>query len=1159
MITPEQRQQLLNKASVVANETEDSANDANRIGTLFADIVRALGDGLSEEDLGNIILRLCAAHFLSKTSADTAAGRITFEAGINAMASSMLNNISVSGTAAFEQIQSDGPIHADGNITSDSNVEACGKAMAPRVEIGQRSNGVWTKSGEVYDEGGECTAIFDYLIIRKAAHFFKLVIDELKSQQGAVIITAANCEIDFVEVDGETHGYRVYFRAGDGSRQRVNGWEVGDGAIRQAFEAGKGVSQNWRTKYYWRRVLAVSNTPVTTKLNGDAIDDEGNEYHWIVLGNDQGQHDGTDAPAAGDHLVQLGYEPPAQNPLTGSALAARQSAIIISAYTIPDTDLVPPIVAMYRGIDNFSLAGTNGEHRKTFIHALGSKFTGDFEVVSGNTVMQIDRYVNALASDVANIATSRLKLRDEGCQMMATLPTTSYPDGRTAYTLRLYVIYEQSGSGDIIPLGQLDTKGIDAYLRYRIVYTDSAGAWSEVYLNEYEGQDQGWDGEIIHISATLDNTASGEANHYTHLKGIEVLLTEDDASAVYDSLFIPFLMETGASFVINQALGQVRSTVSRHNSSISTLEQNADYLMTHVSGAEGKISQISQTADNISMSVRGNGLAGTNLLQKPELSQANVTGTGTPWLTSTDTSATAAFVTQVGEDGGEEHIMQVDLTSITPTSGKKFDLRQSVKGVVEPLTTYVASIYVRNRGYSQEHTNLFGVMMEWVPYISVADPTGKNPAAEGWYERSNRVYVLTADTQAVSGKTYYIKVAALVEFIGSGYTGSNVTQDNDTTDGQTWARRLFKIEDQEWHRVWAVFRLSSIVPTESITLTFRAHISGNKSGSKWQIELPKLEEGAVPTAWSATSDALKRAGIDITRGKIRLDAETVEVAEDLTIGGHTRIGGFTYNLPTVINTYGQAVISVVNPFGRGDLMDDYMQGQDVSSYLNAGEVKASYRIDVLRFPECGANVVYDFDDDMDLVLPFAFTLQPAVALNPCTNYTSSPWLLSEYSYLEQMLRYPKLTALPYVGSRMMLRTDGEANGSLAIYGMKGFGKRSFTQSPYALNIYEYDPWGYYTTLWRLTDITVVADYVTREMAVNAIDSVRHKMFTYDGSMTGTYSVAGVYVANGITATISFTRYAGAHPFLLTAGMHVLLRCIAQDGNVFWAIEDCGTI
>ena len=50
MTTTEQKENLLERAHIVAIETEASANDANRIGTLFGDIINGMGDGLTEND-----------------------------------------------------------------------------------------------------------------------------------------------------------------------------------------------------------------------------------------------------------------------------------------------------------------------------------------------------------------------------------------------------------------------------------------------------------------------------------------------------------------------------------------------------------------------------------------------------------------------------------------------------------------------------------------------------------------------------------------------------------------------------------------------------------------------------------------------------------------------------------------------------------------------------------------------------------------------------------------------------------------------------------------------------------------------------------------------------------------------------------------------------
>lgn len=82
MISPEQIQSLLSAASTVANETEVAANTANRIGTLFARIINALGNGATEEDIKNIIRNFGAGLFLSKISEDTAKEVITFLKGL---------------------------------------------------------------------------------------------------------------------------------------------------------------------------------------------------------------------------------------------------------------------------------------------------------------------------------------------------------------------------------------------------------------------------------------------------------------------------------------------------------------------------------------------------------------------------------------------------------------------------------------------------------------------------------------------------------------------------------------------------------------------------------------------------------------------------------------------------------------------------------------------------------------------------------------------------------------------------------------------------------------------------------------------------------------------------------------------------------------------
>ena len=94
------------------------------------------------------------------------------------------------------------------------------------------------------------------------------------------------------------------------------------------------------------------------------------QCHGIRLSNESDKMDRVLYPQAsipepGDNLVQLGYR--------GNDDNDRRSAIIISAYKTPDTDLKSPSYAQYMGINDFNLKS----HRGSYIDARGAKFVGD--------------------------------------------------------------------------------------------------------------------------------------------------------------------------------------------------------------------------------------------------------------------------------------------------------------------------------------------------------------------------------------------------------------------------------------------------------------------------------------------------------------------------------------------------------------------------------------------------------------------------------------------------------------------------------------------------------------------------------------------------------------------------------------------------------------
>lgn len=93
----------------------------------------------------------------------------------------------------------------------------------------------------------------DYLTVTKAAHFFKLIIDEIKSVGGNIIVTPANMDVDNV-VQLPNGDYRCYARSTDDGTEIINTWEIGDQAVCQTFNVHEGVNSNVDNKYYWRLV-----------------------------------------------------------------------------------------------------------------------------------------------------------------------------------------------------------------------------------------------------------------------------------------------------------------------------------------------------------------------------------------------------------------------------------------------------------------------------------------------------------------------------------------------------------------------------------------------------------------------------------------------------------------------------------------------------------------------------------------------------------------------------------------------------------------------------------------------------------------------------------------------------------------------------------------
>ena len=111
----------------------------------------------------------------------------------------------------------------------------------------------------------------EYLNVTKQAHFFELVIDKIRSVGGQMIMTAANCVVDYAKAvdangnylenldDSNAKAYDIFWLGSDASGRSVtNDWKVNDQAICQSFNnVSTGVNYNVSNKYYWRLVTEI--------------------------------------------------------------------------------------------------------------------------------------------------------------------------------------------------------------------------------------------------------------------------------------------------------------------------------------------------------------------------------------------------------------------------------------------------------------------------------------------------------------------------------------------------------------------------------------------------------------------------------------------------------------------------------------------------------------------------------------------------------------------------------------------------------------------------------------------------------------------------------------------------------------------------------------
>ena len=259
------------------------------------------------------ILAQCAKYFLRKDSPDTALDIITFLKGL---------------------------LVGDG----DYGIDADGTARLKKL---------------LADE-----ATMKTLTVTGRAHFFELVIDELNSVGGQLILSAANCTVRSVErISG---AWRLWWLAEDSDGRAVqNMWKVGDQALAMTSNLAEGTSYDAGNRLWWRLVTATGSGTRN-------IDGEDRKCHWIEVSEATCAADSLE-PAEGDSVCLCGHR---------GDDTARSHAIIIAAHSTPDSELESPSFAQYNGITSFSLS----QYRTTWFAANGNKIRGELDVDTSGLV-----------------------------------------------------------------------------------------------------------------------------------------------------------------------------------------------------------------------------------------------------------------------------------------------------------------------------------------------------------------------------------------------------------------------------------------------------------------------------------------------------------------------------------------------------------------------------------------------------------------------------------------------------------------------------------------------------------------------------------------------------------------------------------------------------
>lgn len=245
-----------------------------------------------------------------------------------------------------------------------------------------------SSGGAVYKDNDNAWHIeADYFHVRRKFTAQELEVQRMTHVGGVVIISSASMICS--KVEEYTNYYRCYFNRTDADGRTIyNQFAVNDLARMQTFNMGTS-SSNASNRFYWRKVKSV----------GD---------NYIDLSKQSGEYaSGSDAPMAGDHIVQLG----------NTSNAARRRAIIESSYSVASGENVP-FIRVYTGISGFSLPNPSID-----INPVLTTIKGQF--VTSDTGVNLQQYMSNVYTTANTAATNASQALSDASGAQSTADTAA--------------------------------------------------------------------------------------------------------------------------------------------------------------------------------------------------------------------------------------------------------------------------------------------------------------------------------------------------------------------------------------------------------------------------------------------------------------------------------------------------------------------------------------------------------------------------------------------------------------------------------------------------------------------------------------------------------------------------------------------------------------